>query len=29
MIPQADILAWRTERPWVTNAQVQQDRIIS
>jgi predicted nucleotidyltransferase component of viral defense system len=29
MIPQADILAWRTVHPWVTNAQVEQDLIIS
>ncbi len=28
MIPTADILAWRTEHPWVSNAQVEQDLII-
>ena len=28
MIPTADILAWRTEYPWVSNAQVEQDLII-
>ena len=28
MIPAADILAWRTEHPWVSNAQVEQDLII-
>lgn len=29
MIPSADILAWRTNHPWTTNAQVEQDLIIS
>lgn len=29
MIPQADILAWRQQHPWATNAQVEQDLIIS
>ena len=28
MIPTADILAWRAEHPWVSNAQVEQDLII-
>ena len=28
MIPVADILAWRREHPWVSNAQVEQDLII-
>ena len=28
MIPAADILAWRTEHPWISNAQVEQDLII-
>lgn len=28
MIPTADILAWRTEHPWISNAQVEQDLII-
>ena len=28
MIPTADILAWRNEHPWVSNAQVEQDLII-
>ena len=28
MIPTADILAWRTEHPWVSNAQVEQDLMI-
>ncbi len=28
MIPTADILAWRTKNPWVSNAQVEQDLII-
>ncbi len=28
MIPTADILAWRVEHPWVSNAQVEQDLII-
>lgn len=29
LIPQADILAWRASHPWLTNAQVEQDLIIS
>jgi predicted nucleotidyltransferase component of viral defense system len=29
MIPTADILAWRGDHPWTTNAQVEQDLIIS
>lgn len=29
MIPHADILAWRYEHTWVTDAQVEQDLIIS
>jgi predicted nucleotidyltransferase component of viral defense system len=29
VIPQADVLAWRAEHPWSTNAQVEQDLIIS
>lgn len=28
MIPTADILAWRAQHPWVSNAQVEQDLII-
>lgn len=28
MIPTADILAWRTAHPWVSNVQVEQDLII-
>ncbi len=28
MIPTADILAWRAEHPWISNAQVEQDLII-
>lgn len=28
MIPTADILAWRTEHSWISNAQVEQDLII-
>jgi len=28
LIPAANILAWRTEHPWVSNAQVEQDLII-
>jgi hypothetical protein len=28
MIPAADILAWRAEHPWVSDAQVEQDLII-
>ena len=28
MIPAADILAWRVEHPWVSDAQVEQDLII-
>ena len=28
MIPTADILAWRSAHPWVSNAQVEQDLII-
>ena len=29
MIPKADIVAWRQFAPWVTDAQVEQDLIIS
>jgi hypothetical protein len=29
MIPKADILAWRQAAPWVSDAQVEQDLIIS
>jgi predicted nucleotidyltransferase component of viral defense system len=29
MIPTADIIAWRADHPWVSNAQVEQDLIIS
>ncbi|MBN1832505.1 MAG: nucleotidyl transferase AbiEii/AbiGii toxin family protein [Deltaproteobacteria bacterium] len=29
MIPKADIVAWRQEAPWVSDAQVEQDLIIS
>ena len=29
MIPQADIVAWRQFAPWVNDAQVEQDLIIS
>ncbi len=29
MIPKADIVAWRRFAPWVNNAQVEQDLIIS
>lgn len=28
MIPTADIIAWRTQHPWISNAQVEQDLII-
>lgn len=28
MIPTAEILAWRTEHSWVSNAQVEQDLMI-
>jgi predicted nucleotidyltransferase component of viral defense system len=28
VIPTADILAWRAEHPWVSNAQVEQDMMI-
>lgn len=28
MIPTADILAWRADHPWISNAQVEQDLII-
>lgn len=28
MIPTADILSWRAEHPWISNAQVEQDLII-
>lgn len=28
MIPIADILSWRAEHPWISNAQVEQDLII-
>ena len=29
MIPKADIVAWRQVAPWVSDAQVEQDLIIS
>ena len=29
MIPKADIVAWRQVVPWVSDAQVEQDLIIS
>lgn len=29
MIPQADIVAWRSVAPWITDAQVEQDLIIT
>jgi hypothetical protein len=29
MIPKADIVAWRQTAPWVSDAQVEQDLIIS
>ena len=29
MIPKADIVAWRQFAPWVNDAQVEQDLIIS
>ena len=29
MIPQADIVAWRSVAPWASDAQVEQDLIIS
>jgi predicted nucleotidyltransferase component of viral defense system len=29
MIPRADITAWRSESPWITDAQVEQDLITS
>lgn len=28
MIPTADIISWRAEHPWISNAQVEQDLII-
>jgi hypothetical protein len=29
MIPKADIVAWRQAAPWISDAQVEQDLIIS
>jgi len=29
VIPKADIIAWRQVAPWVSDAQVEQDLIIS
>jgi len=29
VIPQADIVAWRSQAPWISDAQVEQDLLIS
>ena len=29
MIPKADIVAWRQVAPWISDAQIEQDLIIS
>lgn len=29
MIPKADIVAWRQSTPWISDAQVEQDLLIS
>jgi hypothetical protein len=29
VIPRADIVAWRSQAPWISDAQVEQDLLIS